>query len=85
VTGFNLNEVVGGGWTASKVQSTIRLTGLTFPTLPTIVLVTLSNSNEEKFVRLDLGKGMFLDAIPESMSPGAAPRLAQSVVAHWPR
>jgi hypothetical protein len=85
MTGFNLNEGVGGGWTASEVQSTFKPTGHTFPTLPTIVLVTLSNKSEEKLVRLDLGKGMFLDAIPESVSPGAGPKLARSVVAHWPR
>ena len=86
MTGFSLNEGVGGGWTASEVQSTFKPTGLAFPTLlPTIVLVTLSNKSEEKLVRLDLGKGMFLDAIPESVSPGAGPKLAQSVVAHWPR
>ena len=74
---LRLKEAVGGGWTASLVQSV--LSPVDISVLPSIVLVTLSKDKQTRRVRLDLGKGMFLDATPKGIGLEDGGKLAESV------
>jgi hypothetical protein len=58
---------LGGGWFASFVQFA--------EAVPLIVLVTLESEHDAtRQVRLDLGKGMFVDSPPDGIDRASAAR-----------
>jgi hypothetical protein len=59
-----LDANLGGGWVA-------RLAELP-EALSSIVLVTVERHDDRRSLRLDLGKGMFLDPAPAEIDPRAA-------------
>ena len=63
---------LGGGWEASV--------GPMRGQLAPIVLVTLSRDHDQRFVRLDLGKGMFLDRLPDEVKQQTGARVAKEIV-----
>lgn len=63
---------LGGGWEASV--------GPMRGQLAPIVLVTLSRDRDQRFVRLDLGKAMFLDRLPDGVKQQAGAQVAQEIV-----
>ena len=63
---------LGGGWEASV--------GPMRGQLAPIVLVTLSRDHDQRFVRLDLGKGMFLDRLPDEVGQQAGAQVAKEIV-----
>lgn len=63
---------LGGGWEASV--------GPMRGQLAPIVLVTLSRDHDQRFVRLDLGKGMFLDRLPDEVKQQSGARIAKEIV-----
>jgi hypothetical protein len=67
-----LNASLGGGWVA-------RLAELP-EALSSIVLVTVERHHDRRSLRLDLGKGMFLDAPPAEVDQRAAREVTQYIV-----
>ena len=65
---------LGGGWEASV--------GPMRGHLAPIVLVTLSRDHDQRFVRLDLGKGMFLDRLPDEIKQQSGAQMAKEIVRH---
>lgn len=63
-TSLDFAAPLGGGWEASV--------GPVRGDLAPIVLVTLSRDDDQRFVRLDLGKGMFLDRPPDEVRQAGA-------------
>lgn len=70
---LDLAASLGGGWEAS-VGRPVR------GHLAPIVLVTLSRDHDQRFVRLDLGKGMFLDRLPDEVMQEAGTQVAEEIV-----
>jgi hypothetical protein len=68
---IHLDSQVGGGWVADIVQI--------LPTSSSIVLVEIKRGNDHKFVRLDLDKGMYIDALPQGLAAGSSASLAQAI------
>jgi hypothetical protein len=67
-----LDANLGGGWVA-------RLAELP-EALSSIVLVTVERNQDRRSLRLDLGKGMFLDQAPAEIDARAARRVTEFIV-----
>ncbi len=67
-----INVDLGNGWTATAIN--VEGEGLSNP----LALVTLQNAAKSAFVRLDLGKVMFLDTPDSATSWDVAPPNAQA-------
>jgi hypothetical protein len=66
-----LDANLGGGWLARLAE---------LPEGPSsIALVTLERDDERRSLRLDLGKGMFVDPPPAGVGPRAAHDLTTSI------
>jgi hypothetical protein len=72
-----LDASLGGGWVA-------RLAELP-EALSSIVLVTVERHHDRRSLRLDLGKGMFLDPAPAEIDPRAAREVTQYIVQQMTR
>jgi hypothetical protein len=69
-----LNANLGGGWVARLAE---------FAESP-IVLVTVERADDRRSLRLDLGKGMFLDPPPAEVDQRAAREVTNSIVQQMP-
>ena len=67
-----LNANLGGGWVARFAEFT--------ETVSSIVLVTVERGDEQRRLRLDIGKGMFLDPPPADVDQRAARDVTSSIV-----
>jgi hypothetical protein len=67
-----LNANLGGGWVARLAEFAEGLSS--------IVLVTVERDEDRRSLRLDLGKGMFLDQPPAEVDPRAARDVTNSIV-----
>lgn len=67
-----LNANLGGGWVARLAE---------FAEAPSsIVLVTVERDDDRRSLRLDIGKGMFLDPPPVEVDQRAARDVTNSIV-----
>lgn len=66
-----LQANLGGGWVARSAEFQDRLSS--------IVLVTVERDGERRRLRLDLGKGMFLDEAPSEVEAEAASGLTTQI------
>jgi hypothetical protein len=67
-----LDANLGGGWVARLAE---------FPEArSSIVLVTMERNADRRSLRLDIGKGMFLDAPPADVDPRAAREVTNYIV-----
>jgi hypothetical protein len=67
-----LDANLGGGWVARLAEFAEALSS--------IVLVTVERDDDRRSLRLDLGKGMFLDQPPADVSPRAAREVTNYIV-----
>jgi hypothetical protein len=67
-----LNANLGGGWVARFAEFA--------ETVSSIVLVTVERNDERRSLRLDIGKGMFLDPPPADVDQRAARDVTRSIV-----
>jgi len=67
-----LNANLGGGWVARLAELPEELSS--------IVLVTVERDTDRRSLRLDLGKGMFLDPAPAEVDPRAAREVTNDIV-----
>ena len=82
VISLPLKDLSFGGWKASEAQvqgSSIEGEQV----VPSIGLITFQKGKFRKRVRLDLGKGLFLDSMPIGVKPDAGRELAISVATKW--
>ena len=67
-----LDANLGSGWVARQVE---------FVDSPSsIVLVTVERDTDRRSLRLDVGKGMFLDEPPDDIDPRAAREVTNSIL-----
>ena len=67
-----LDANLGSGWVARQVE---------FVDSPSsIVLVTVERDADRRSLRLDVGKGMFLDEPPDDIDPRAAREVTNSIL-----
>ena len=67
-----LDANLGGGWVARLAEFAEALSS--------IVLVTVERDEDRRSLRLDLGKGMFLDKPPVEVDRRAAREVTDSIV-----
>lgn len=68
-----LDANLGGGWVARQVEFAEKPSS-------SIVLVTVERDADRRSLRLDLGKGMFLDEPPQDLDQRAARELTNDIV-----
>ena len=67
-----LDASLGGGWVARLAEFA--------ETRSSIVLVTVQREEDRRSLRLDIGKGMFLDPPPAEVDERAAREVTNSIV-----
>ena len=67
-----LDADLGGGWVARLAEFADALSS--------IVLVTVERNQDRRRLRLDIGKGMFLDKPPTEVDQQAAREVTSSIV-----
>jgi hypothetical protein len=67
-----LNANLGGGWVARLAEFTEALSS--------IVLVTVEREDDRRSLRLDIGKGMFVDQPPAEVDQRAAREVTSYIV-----
>jgi hypothetical protein len=70
-----------GGWKASSAQ--VVRNSAEGDVVPSIVLITFLKGKLSKRVRLDVGKGMFLDSRPTAVRADDGRELALEVATNW--